>query len=285
MKSINKKELNRIIEAAFSEDIGSGDITSNSIVSKSQIASAYILAKEAGVIAGLEIAKKVFKKLDKNIVWKALVKEGDLVSAGTRIVTVKGSLRALLTGERIALNFLQRISGIASTTSKYVSVLKDTDTKILDTRKTVPGLRLIDKYAVKIGGGTNHRIGLFDMALIKDNHIKAAGSISKAVQRVKTKNSKSNKKLKIEVETSNLDEVHEALKCNIDMIMLDNMSTSLMSEAVKLIKKKAKTEASGNMNIDRILETARIGVDYISVGALTHSVKALDISMKIDSLS
>lgn len=283
MKSINKKELNRIIEAAFSEDIGSGDITSNSIVSKSQIASAYILAKEAGVIAGLEIAKKVFKKLDKNIVWKALVKEGDLVSAGTRIVTVKGSLRALLTGERIALNFLQRISGIASTTSKYVSVLKDTDTKILDTRKTVPGLRLIDKYAVKIGGGTNHRIGLFDMALIKDNHIKAAGSISKAVQRVKTKNSKSNKKLKIEVETSNLDEVHEALKCNIDMIMLDNMSTSLMSEAVKLIKKKAKTEASGNMNIDRILETARIGVDYISVGALTHSVKALDISMKIDS--
>ena len=283
MKSINKKELNRIIEAAFSEDIGSGDITSNSIVSKSQIASAYILAKEAGVIAGLEIAKKVFKKLDKNIVWKALVKEGDLVSAGTRIVTVKGSLRALLTGERIALNFLQRISGIASTTSKYVGVLKDTDTKILDTRKTVPGLRLIDKYAVKIGGGTNHRIGLFDMALIKDNHIKAAGSISKAVQRVKMKNSKSNKKLKIEVETSNLDEVREALKCNIDMIMLDNMSTSLMSEAVKLIKKKAKTEASGNMNIDRILETAHIGVDYISVGALTHSVKALDISMKIDS--
>ncbi|HUX61357.1 MAG TPA: carboxylating nicotinate-nucleotide diphosphorylase [Ignavibacteriaceae bacterium] len=283
MKSINKKELNRIIEAAFSEDIGSGDITSNSIVSKSQIASAYILAKEAGVIAGLEIAKKVFKKLDKNIVWKALVKEGDLVSAGTRIVTVKGSLRALLTGERIALNFLQRISGIASTTSKYVGVLKDTDTKILDTRKTVPGLRLIDKYAVKIGGGTNHRIGLFDMALIKDNHIKAAGSISKAVQRVKTKNSKSNKELKIEVETSNLDEVREALKCNIDMIMLDNMSTSLMSEAVKLIKKKAKTEASGNMNIDRILETAHIGVDYISVGALTHSVKALDISMKIDS--
>ncbi len=283
MKSINEKDLNRIIEAAFREDIGGGDITSNSIVSKSQIASAYILAKEVGVIAGLEIAKRVFKKLDKNIIWKPLVKEGDLVSAGTRIVTVKGSLRALLTGERIALNFLQRISGIASTTSQYVGVLKDTDTKILDTRKTVPGLRLIDKYAVKIGGGTNHRIGLFDMALIKDNHIKAAGSISKAVQRVKTKNSKSNKKLKIEVETSNLDEVREALKCNIDMIMLDNMSTSLMSEAVKLIKRKAKTEASGNMNIDRILETARIGVDYISVGALTHSVKALDICMKIDS--
>ena len=283
MKTINKKELNRIIEAAFNEDLGSGDITSNSIVSKSQIASAYILAKEEGVIAGLEIAKKVFRKLDKNIIWKPLVKEGDLVSAGTRIVTVKGSLRALLTGERIALNFLQRVSGIASTTSKYIGVLKDTDTKILDTRKTVPGLRLIDKYAVKIGGGTNHRIGLFDMALIKDNHIKAAGSISKAVQKVKTKNSKSNKKLKIEVETSNLDEVREALKCNVDMIMLDNMSTSLMSEAVKLIKKKAKTEASGNMNIDRILETARVGVDYISVGALTHSVKALDISMKIDS--
>ena len=283
MKTINKKELNRIIEAAFNEDLGSGDITSNSIVSKSQIASAYILAKEEGVIAGLEIAKKVFRKLDKNIIWKPLVKEGDLVSAGTRIVTVKGSLRALLTGERIALNFLQRVSGIASTTSKYIGVLKDTDTKILDTRKTVPGLRLIDKYAVKIGGGTNHRIGLFDMALIKDNHIKAAGSISKAVQKVKTKNSKSNKKLKIEVETSNLDEVREALKCNVDMIMIDNMSTSLMSEAVKLIKKKAKTEASGNMNIDRILETARVGVDYISVGALTHSVKALDISMKIDS--
>ena len=285
MKSINKKELERIIDAAFKEDIGSGDITTNRIVPKNKNAKAYFLAKEDGIIAGLNIAKHVLRKLDKKIIWKSFVKEGDKVSVGTKIAEVNGSLRALLTGERTALNFLQRISGIASITSKYVEGLNNTGTKILDTRKTVPGLRMIDKYAVKTGGGTNHRIGLYDMALIKDNHIKAAGSISEAVRKVRSKNDKlkKKKKLKIEVETTNLDEVREALKCRVDMIMLDNMSPSLMKEAVKIINGKAKVEASGNMNIDKIRETAAAGVDFISVGALTHSVKALDISMKIEN--
>ncbi|HUX93010.1 MAG TPA: carboxylating nicotinate-nucleotide diphosphorylase [Ignavibacteriaceae bacterium] len=285
MKSINKKELERIIDAAFKEDIGSGDITTNRIVPKNKNAKAYFLAKEDGIIAGLNIAKHVLRKLDKKIIWKSFVKEGDKVSVGTKIAEVNGSLRALLTGERTALNFLQRISGIASITSKYVEALNNTGTKILDTRKTVPGLRMIDKYAVKTGGGTNHRIGLYDMALIKDNHIKAAGSISEAVRKVRSKNDKlkKKKKLKIEVETTNLDEVREALKCRVDMIMLDNMSPSLMKEAVKIINGKAKVEASGNMNIDKIRETAAAGVDFISVGALTHSVKALDISMKIEN--
>ena len=285
MKSINKKELERIIDAAFKEDIGSGDVTTNRIVPKNRNAKAYFLAKEDGIIAGLNIAKNVFRKLNKKIIWKSFVKEGENISAGTKIAEVNGSLRALLTGERTALNFLQRISGIASITSKYVEALNNTGTKILDTRKTVPGLRLIDKYAVKIGGGTNHRIGLYDMALIKDNHIKAAGSISEAVRKVRSKNDKLKKKekLKIEVETTNLEEVREALKCRVDMIMLDNMSPSLMKEAVKIINGKAKVEASGNMNIDKIHETAAAGVDFISVGALTHSVKALDISMKIEN--
>ncbi|MHB8580153.1 MAG: carboxylating nicotinate-nucleotide diphosphorylase [Ignavibacteriaceae bacterium] len=285
MKSINKKEFESIIDAAIKEDIGSGDVTTNQIVPKNRNAKAYFLAKEDGIIAGLSIAKSVFKKLDNKVIWKSFVKEGDKISAGTKIAEVNGSLRALLTGERTALNFLQRISGIASVTSKYVEVLNSTGTKILDTRKTVPGLRIIDKYAVKIGGGTNHRIGLYDMALIKDNHIKAAGSISEAVRKVRSKNDKVKKKekLKIEVETTNLNEVREALKCKVDMIMLDNMPPFLMKEAVKIINGKAKVEASGNMNIDRIRETAGTGVDFISVGALTHSVKALDISMKIES--
>ncbi|MHB1685947.1 MAG: carboxylating nicotinate-nucleotide diphosphorylase [Ignavibacteriaceae bacterium] len=285
MNVINKKELERIISAAFKEDIGSGDITTNLIVPKAQKAKAYFLAKEDGIIAGLSIAKSVFKKLDEKIIWKSFVKEGEKVSTGTKIAEVKGSFRALLTGERTALNFLQRISGIASVTSKYAEAIKETSTKILDTRKTAPGLRTIDKYAVKIGGGINHRIGLYDMVLIKDNHIKAAGSITEAVRKIRIHGGtfSKKKKLKIEVETTNLDEVREALNCKVDIIMLDNMSPSLMKEAIKIINGKAKIEASGNMSLEKILGVAETGVDFISVGALTHSVKALDISMRIES--
>ena len=271
---MNKKYISKIILNALKEDSGKGDITTNLIVKKKQKASAVLLAKEEGIVAGLNIAKQ----LDRNISWRPFVKDGDLVQPGVTIAEVKGNLRSLLTGERTALNFLQRMSGIATSTALYVETIKGTNTKILDTRKTVPGLRLLDKYAVKTGGGTNHRIGLYDMLLIKDNHIKAAGSIKSAVQKIK-KGLK--KKIKIEVETTNLDEVREALDSKVDIIMLDNMTPETMTEAVKLINGNVKTEASGNVDLKRVRAIAETGVDYISIGALTHSVKALDISMKI----
>jgi nicotinate-nucleotide pyrophosphorylase (carboxylating) len=273
---LDNNEIDKIISRALKEDVGTGDITSNLIIPRNKTAKAFILAKEEGVIAGLKIAKSVFYKLDKNIRWKNLVMEGEVVSAGTKIAEMKGPYRALLTGERTALNFLQRMSGIASITLKYVEQLSDLKTKILDTRKTVPGLRLLDKYSVKKGAGTNHRIGLYDMVLIKDNHIKAAGNISQAVKQVR---GKLNKKIKIEVETASLDEVKEALTSGADIIMLDNMSIKQMKEAVKIINGKAKVEASGGVDINSVRMIAETGVDYISVGALTHSVKALDIGM------
>ena len=275
---LDKKEIERVITTALKEDIGAGDITTNLIIEKKQQAKAFFLAKEDGVVAGLAIAKMVFQKFDKTIKWKSFIKDGEFVSAGTHIAEVKGSLRALLTGERTALNILQRMCGIATTTNSFVKIVNGANAKILDTRKTVPGLRMIDKYAVKIGGGTNHRIGLFDMVLIKDNHIKAAGSITNAVAKIRKGLTK---KIKIEVETSNLDEVRETLKNIVDIIMLDNMPVPMMKEAVKIIAGKAKVEASGNVNFKSIKAIAKTGVDFISVGALTHSVKALDISMKI----
>jgi len=276
----NLAEIDRIIKAAFEEDIGTGDITTNLTIAKNRKVKAYFLAKEKGIIAGLLVAKRVFKKLDKNIVWKNFVKEGTCVEAGTTIAEVKGMLRALLTGERTALNFLQRMSGIATTTSAFVEKVKGTNTKILDTRKTAPGLRLLDKYSVKIGGGTNHRIGLYDMVLIKDNHIKAAGNITNAVAKIRAG---LKGRIKIEVETADLAEVREAINSKVDIIMLDNMTIDMMKEGVKIINGKIKTEASGNINLNSVRTIAETGVDFISVGALTHSVKALDISMKIEN--
>jgi len=280
MKGFRLEDVKPLIEFAFKEDIGEGDITTNSIVPDDLITKASMKAKSSGVIAGLGIAEYVFRLLDKDIVWKPLVNDGDYVEKGQIILEIKGSYRALLTGERTALNFLQRMSGIATATAKYVEAVKNYDTEILDTRKTVPGLRLLDKYAVKMGGGTNHRIGLYDMVLIKDNHIKVAGGIKNAVAQVR-KSAGDN--IKIEVETTNLSEVREALEMKVDMIMLDNMTNQLMSEAVKMINRKAKVEASGNMTLERIREVAETGVDFISIGALTHSVKAMDISMNIDN--
>ena len=272
----DRTEIDKIISYALKEDIGTGDITSTLIIPRDETAKAFLLSKEEGVIVGLQIAKSVFKKLDKNIKWRNLVKEGEFVSSGTKIAEVEGHYRALLTGERTALNFLQRMSGIASITLKYVEQLSGLNTKILDTRKTVPGLRILDKYSVKKGTGTNHRIGLYDMVMIKDNHIKAAGSISKAVTNVKNNLPK---KIKIEVETTTMEEVKEALNSGADIIMLDNMSTTQMKEAVKIINGRAKVEASGGVGINSVRKIAETGVDYISVGALTHSVKALDIAM------
>ncbi len=276
--TMDKKQLKKIINAALNEDIQSGDITTNFIVPRDKKSKALFMAKEDGVIAGLIIAKTVFEKFDKKIVWKSFVKDGDVVKAGSIIAEIKGNLRTLLTCERTALNLLQRMSGIATATNAFVKKIYGTNSKILDTRKTAPGLRMLDKYSVKIGGGTNHRIGLYDMVLIKDNHIKTAGSITNAVAQIKM-NLK--KKMKIEVETKNLDEVREAVKTKVDIIMLDNMSIGTMKEAVKIIGGKIKTEASGNVNLNTAKAIAKTGVDYISVGALTHSVKALDINMKI----
>ncbi len=271
-------EIKKIIKRALKEDIARGDITTNAIISKKSKSIGRFLVKSDGVICGLSIAKMVFEELDKNISFKMFCKDGDFLKAGTIAAEIKGSERTLLTGERTALNFMQRLSGISTMAHSYSEKLKDTTAQLLDTRKTVPGLRMLDKYAVKKGGGKNHRIGLYDMVLIKDNHIKAAGSITKAVSLIRNKYGN---KFRIEVETKNIDEVREALETKADIIMLDNMSIEIMKEAVKIIAGKAKTEASGNITSENIAEVASTGVDFISVGALTHSVKALDISMKI----
>ncbi|WP_372753712.1 carboxylating nicotinate-nucleotide diphosphorylase [Labilibaculum sp.] len=276
--TFNMQEVELIINHAFQEDIGAGDITTNQLVPENTIATARMTAKDDGIIAGLPIAEIVFRKLDEQVQWNPRVTDGDRVAKGDVIVEIKGSYRALLTGERLALNLLQRMSGIASETAKYVHEVKGSKVKILDTRKTVPGLRTFDKYAVKMGGGTNHRIGLYDMVMIKDNHIKIAGSIGTAVEQIR-KTIPSH--IKVEVETTNLKEVKEAVTAGADIIMLDNMSNEMMTKAVELIQGKCLIEASGNMNLERISGVAKTGVDFISIGALTHSVVALDISQNI----
>ncbi|MCF8243039.1 MAG: carboxylating nicotinate-nucleotide diphosphorylase [Melioribacteraceae bacterium] len=276
--TIDLSALNQLIETAFEEDLASGDITTIAIITEDDEASAIWIAKESGVIAGLDIALKVFSKLDDKIEWNPKKSDGDLVKNGEAIVEFKTGLKSILTGERIALNFVQRMSGIATAAHLFAEKLSGTKTKILDTRKTLPGHRMLDKYAVKIGGGENHRIGLFDMVMIKDNHIKAAGSITNAVTKIRNKYGS---KYLVEIETTNIEQVHEALSAGCDFIMLDNMSIETIKTAVELIDGKVKVEASGNMNIERIREVAETGVDYISVGALTHSVKALDISQQI----
>ena len=267
-----------LFELAYAEDIGSGDITTNSIIQPAERKTAVFVAKENGVVAGLPIAEMVFRELDETLEWNVKKQEGELAQKSEILVEFKASYRALLTGERIALNFVQRLSGIASATHVFVNEVKDFHVQILDTRKTLPGFRLLDKYAVKTGGATNHRMGLHDMVMIKDNHIQVAGGIKPAVEAVKQKMPVS---IKIEVETTTLDEVKQALEAGADIIMLDNMTTEMMTEAVKLIGKRAKTEASGNMSLERLREVAATGVGFISIGSLTHSVKALDISQRI----
>jgi len=280
ISGLNIETIKSVIEYALNEDIGNGDITTNSLIPVDLQTKATMVAKSTGVIAGLAVAEFVFRTFSSDITWKTFVNDGDKVSKGDLIVEISGSYRALLTGERVALNFLQRMSGIATMTANYVEILKDYKTQILDTRKTVPGLRLLDKYAVKMGGGTNHRIGLYDMVLIKDNHIKIAGGITNAVAQIK-KNLPGG--IKVEVETTTIKEVLEALAAGVDIIMLDNMTNSTMAKSVKIIGGQAKVEASGNMTMERLKEVAATGVDFISIGALTHSVAAFDISMNIES--
>lgn len=272
------QELEYIIDHAFREDIGEGDITTNNLVPETTSAKACMTAKADGIIAGLPIAEMVFKKLDPNFSWNPKFTDGDAIKKGDLIVEMEGTFRAILTGERLALNLMQRMSGIASETAKYVAEVEGTNVQILDTRKTVPGLRSLDKYAVKAGGGTNHRIGLYDLVMIKDNHIKLAGGITPAVKQIRKAVPST---IKVEVETTNLNEVREAISAGADIIMLDNMSNEMMMEAVGIINGKAISEASGNMNLSRLKGVAATGVDCISIGALTHSVIALDISQNI----
>ncbi len=275
-KTLKSAEV--LFELAYAEDIGDGDITTNNLVPPGSNKTAVLVAKAEGVIAGLPVAEMVFKRFDPKIEWNVLLPDGSKVQPGDVIVEFKGNYRALLTGERKALNFLQRLSGIATYANKCLKEVEGHKVEILDTRKTLPGYRHLDKYAVRMGGASNHRFGLYDMVMIKDNHIQVAGGIKKAVEAVRSKIPKS---IKIEVETSNLEQVQEALDADVDIIMLDNMSSSLMKEAVDLINNRAKIEASGNMTLKRIRKVAATGVNYISIGALTHSVKALDISQRI----
>ena len=278
-EQLRREELvDRLIDLAIDEDIASGDVTTDSIIPESTAAVATMTAKADGVISGLPIVERVFRRFQNDIVLTPMLHDGDRVSKGDVILRVEGSYPALLKAERTALNFFQRMSGIATETAKYVAELKGTHTRLLDTRKTAPGMRVTDKMAVKDGGGTNHRMGLYDMAMIKDNHIKMAGSIARAVEQVRARVPSS---IKVEVEATTLDEVKEALDARADIIMLDNMSTPMMRDAVNIIGGRAKTEASGNMTLGRVREVAQTGVDFISVGALTHTVKALDISMNI----
>ena len=270
--------IERLIDLAIEEDIATGDITTNAIIPVQAKAVAEMKAKADGVISGLEIAKRVFEKFEKDIVWEPLVNDGTAVKKGDIILRIEASYRTLLLGERLSLNILQRMSGIATETARYMKELAGTRTRLLDTRKTAPGLRVLDKMAVHHGGGSNHRMGLYDMIMLKDNHIKIAGGIPNAVKEARAHLPLS---IKLEVETTTLEEVQQALDAGADIIMLDNMSNEAMTEAVKLIAGRAKTEASGNMSIPRLKEVAATGVDYISVGALTHSVTAMDISMKI----
>ncbi|WP_372932603.1 carboxylating nicotinate-nucleotide diphosphorylase [Mariniphaga sediminis] len=278
---IDKKTLRSaevLFDLGYAEDIGDGDITTNNLVPPDTDRTAILVAKEEGVIAGLAVAEMVFKKFDKNIEWKEILSDGSKVKPGDIIVEFKGNYRALLTGERKALNFLQRLSGIATYANKCMKEIEGHNVEILDTRKTLPGYRYLDKYAVRMGGASNHRFGLYDMVMIKDNHIQVAGSIRQAVEAIRFKVPKS---IKIEVETTTLEQVQEALDADVDIIMLDNMSSKMMKEAVELINKRTKIEASGNMTLKRIRKVAATGVNYISIGALTHSVKALDISQRI----
>lgn len=278
MDSKTLKSAEVLFDLAYAEDIGDGDITTNNLVPPTESKTAVLIAKEEGVIAGLPVAEMVFRKFDENLIWKEIKPDGSKVYPGDVLVEFKANYRALLTGERKALNFLQRLSGIASYANLCMEEIKGLNVEILDTRKTLPGYRHLDKYAVRMGGASNHRFGLYDMVMIKDNHIQVAGGIKPAVEAIRKKIPKS---IKIEVETSNLEEVQEAIDAGVDIIMLDNMSSALMAEAVLLIDKRAKIEASGNMTLKRIRKVASTGVDYISIGALTHSVKALDISQRI----
>lgn len=272
-----RKNIDALIEAALKEDMPEGDITSENIVPAAAISRAWIVAKEDGVLAGIYVAERVFNKIDPTVSFEIHRKDGREIKRGDKIAVLKGRAISLLKGERTALNFLQRMSGIATTTRKYVKALEGKKTKVLDTRKTTPGLRSLEKYSVRLGGGTNHRFSLSDMVMIKDNHIKIVGSISEAVLLARKKVKPD---IKIEVEATNIQEAEEALKSGADIVMLDNMSIDKMKDVVKMLNARILVEVSGNVNLTRAAKIADLEIDFISVGALTHSYKSLDISLE-----
>jgi nicotinate-nucleotide pyrophosphorylase (carboxylating) len=279
--SLNKTLLEPFILNALSEDIGDGDHTSLSTIPVGQTGTAKLLIKENGIIAGIEVALEIFKAVDPDLKSDVLIHDGDVVNIGDAAFYISGSVHSILKAERLVLNTMQRMSGIASTTNRIVKKLEGTGTKVLDTRKTTPGLRYIEKLAVKIGGGVNHRFGLYDMVLIKDNHVDYAGGIAKAISSAQSYLIKNKINIPVEVEVRNLDELKEVMKFGkIDRILLDNFSLLTLKEAVTLINGTYITEASGGITEENVLDYAKCGVDYVSMGALTHSVKSLDMSLK-----
>lgn len=274
---LEQLSLQEIISNALIEDIGTGDITTNCTVPKQQVISGRFIAKEEGIVCGLELAEMIFHKVNPEIKMEFNVQDGDAVAVGEVIAQINGPATGILTGERVALNFMQRLSGIATKTYRVVEQINETHARIADTRKTTPGLRVLEKYAVKIGGGTNHRFNLSDGVLIKDNHIVAAGGITNAVLAARNHIPHT---LKIEVEVETFKQIEEALEAKADIIMLDNMDIPTMKKAVEFINGRALVEASGNMGDKDLKAVAETGVDIISIGALTHTVKALDISLK-----
>jgi nicotinate-nucleotide pyrophosphorylase (carboxylating) len=273
-------EIERIVRAALEEDIGFGDITTEVTVASGTMARAELVAKEDFVLSGIDVAAKVFMTLDAGVAFEKLLGDGQQVQRGEVLAWLKGPAAILLQGERVALNLLQRMSGIATMTAAFVKEVEGTGAVIVDTRKTAPGLRALDKYSVRMGGGRNHRIGLFDGVLIKENHIAAAGGIHIAISRARQQLPHT---LKIEIETRNHDEVGQALAAGADIIMLDNMTLDEMAEAVRQVDGKALVEASGGVSLESVRGIAETGVDIISVGALTHSVRGADISLLFDS--
>jgi nicotinate-nucleotide pyrophosphorylase (carboxylating) len=273
--------IDELIEIAINEDIGDGDHTSLACIPSNASGKAHLLVKENGILAGMELAKKIFNRIDPNLIFTQLLVDGSRVKVGDIAFTIEGNRQSILQAERLVLNFMQRMSGIATSTAYYVSLLDGLKTKVLDTRKTTPGLREIEKWAVKIGGGENHRIGLYDMIMIKDNHIDYAGGIKEAINKTVEYLKTNKKNLKIEIESRNLDELHQILRIGkVDRIMLDNFSYDDLRTAVKLIDGRYETEASGGITDKTIRNYAECGVDYISVGALTHQIKSLDLSLK-----
>lgn len=271
--------MDKKIESFLKEDIGSGDVTTNAIVPQDHVSKADIIAKADGVMAGHVFARKVFQSLDRDINYKELKKDGAGITKGDILANIVGKSRAILTGERVALNLLQRLSGIATLTRRFVDAVEGTGVKILDTRKTSPGLREMEKYAVRMGGGHNHRLTLSEMALIKENHIAVAGSIREAVKRVRSQSA-----VPVEVEVKTMEELQEAVEAGVDRIMFDNWDTASITHAVALVNKKIPLEVSGNMTVDKVREIAKTGVDFISVGAITHSFKALDMTLLQEGL-
>ncbi|MBG9941793.1 carboxylating nicotinate-nucleotide diphosphorylase [Brevibacillus formosus] len=276
----NKRELQRKIEEWLQEDVGFGDVTTMSTIPESEQGVGILYAKEAGIVAGLPIAEQVFATVDSALVFEAKVVEGARVEVGQQIAEVSGSVRSILSGERLALNLMQRLSGIATKTSEYAAAVAGTKARVVDTRKTTPGLRALEKYAVRVGGGYNHRFALYDAVMIKDNHIKGAGGIAQAVAAARAVIPHT---MTVEVEAESFEQVQEALAAGADTIMLDNMSLDQMVEAVQYINGRAIVEASGGVSLETIGDIAKTGVDIISVGALTHSVKAFDISLDLNT--